>query len=479
MSRKPYLQWLDEQDEATYNKQAKKALEERAKKLDGTGGKRARTYKQGKKRAYKRMRRAGGIRGGGGAIVYPNVIGRGPYHLTGGVEWGSPDSWFRGKLGGAITSSDYVSGRGPYTVRKNSLISSLNLGQSPPKVMNVGREAFVLRHREYIGDLHSGTGTPTDFKLSSFALNPGNESLFPFAGVIAQRFQEYEIIGMLVELKSLSAEFSTNLSLGSMFMAADYNVLGPSPTTKQQLENMEYSSSCKPSSSLVMPIECDPRNTSNTHLYIATNSDYDGGDKRLYDWCNIHIGTLGIPQANAPIAEIWISYEIALYKPILTEDHTSGGITSWHLAFSGASSVGGNALGTTVDITGSSQFDRDENQINFPQDTEATYLVVLSWVGEETASVTYPTLEFDGSLSQIATAWATDLGNYTGQGAEGDLGSITSDRLLLTTIVRMSRPVGGQPFQGSMTVTPAGPFPDNNFGDVIITELAKEASTAI
>lgn len=240
--------------------------------------------------------------------------------FIGNVGWGDENSYFRGNLGGWY-NSEGVTGRGPYNVRKNSLWSALDLGQSPPMVRNTASgEGFVVNHREYLGDLLSGTGAPTAFTIQTLNLNPGNSLLFPFLNRIAQNFQEYEVRGMLVELKTLSSDYAASLSMGSVFMSADYNVLADNPTTKQQIENMEYSSSSKPSRTLVMPIECDPHNDAQTHLFIAHNGQYNNGDARLYDLAKIHIGSSGIPTANTPIAEIWVSYEVVLFKPRLPLD---------------------------------------------------------------------------------------------------------------------------------------------------------------
>lgn len=206
-------------------------------------------------------------------------------------------------------------------------------------------------------------------------------------GKIAQRFQEYEVRGMLVELKSLSSDYAASLSLGSIFMSADYNVLGPAPPNKQALENMEYASSCKPSRSLIMPIECDPRNAVDTHLYVAINNDYQGGDKRLYDLAKIYVGSQGIPTQSTPIAEMWITYEIALFKPIISQESIGGIENDCHFLCQGISSefpLGTNiqrAPGSSVTILA------DSTTISFPAGVEDYYLVSMLYNGTSTGGV--------------------------------------------------------------------------------------------
>lgn len=137
------------------------------------------------------------------------------------------------------------------------------------------------------------------------------------------RFQEYEPLGIVFYVKTLSSDFNTTLNMGAIFAASDYNVLDPPPVDKRHLENQQYSTSCKPSCSLIHGIECAPRLDSNTHLYVARNNDYQGGDKRLYDLCRTYIGSQGIPNpaggAATPLGEMWVTYQFAFFKPILPE----------------------------------------------------------------------------------------------------------------------------------------------------------------
>jgi len=290
----------------------KKGTTKRKRKSTGRTG--------GSKRA-----RTGGY--GGNNIIYPNVVGRGAYYFGGGIGW-SKRKGFHGNAGGYITDADHaqIQGLGEYTVRKNSLVSAIDMGMDPPRVRNTNMgEATVVNHREYLGDLLTGPDDGTGksaFTLQNagYILNPGNSTTFPFLAKIATQFQEWEARGIIFELKSLCSDFASSLALGSMFGASEYNVLHPAPTTKVQLENMEYASSAKPSKSIIIPIECDPRNDVATHLYVAKDNEYLGGDKRLYDLSKVYLGSYGCPNFNKPIAEIWVSYEIALFKPEINEN---------------------------------------------------------------------------------------------------------------------------------------------------------------
>lgn len=223
-------------------------------------------------------------------------------------------------VGEGLQSFANALGFGDYTIEQNSCLSMIDMGTSPPRVRNSkSGEATIIQHREYICDIMSGPNTPTDFKIESFNINPGNTAMFPFLASIAKNFQEYELRGMLMEMKSLSSDYASSLSMGSMFCATDYNVLNAPPVSKQQIENMEYACSDKPSKSIIMPIECARKNSPQTHLYVAVDGEYNGGDARLYDFGKFYYGSSGIPTANTPIAELWATYEVACFKPMINQ----------------------------------------------------------------------------------------------------------------------------------------------------------------
>lgn len=424
--RKPFDQWfagLSPDKQADWVK--KEALRRNTKKTT----KRKRQAK--KYTASKRGRYSGGGGGGSGTnIIYPNVVGRGEYYLGGGFGYDPKEGWY-GHAKGHIT--DTVQGLGAYNVRHNSLMSAIDLGQDPPRVANTNRgEATVFNHREYIGDLRSGSvieGPTTEFTLSRYELNPGNSALFPFLHGMAWQFQEYEIRGMLVELKSLASDYSSNLSLGSYFMAADYNVYGNDPITKQQVENMEYASSSKPSRSMIMPIECDPSNNGAIHKNVAIDGEYAGGDKRLYDWANLYIGSQGNPEPNAPLAEIWITYEIAFFKPILTGNSPAHSQAHWDaVEYKGVGVADNFPMGTTViPTTGNSEGYTtvlDESGsfvVNFPKLTHAAkpihYLVtyIASGFNVNITDNVLPTISPTGALSWTASMTLNSVNESSGQ----------------------------------------------------------------
>lgn len=350
-------------------------------------------------------------------------------------------------------------------------------GYDPPYVNNpTGDESVVFTHREYVGDLFSGTfppgGSATGFKIQSFQFNPGNSQFFPFLAAIATRFQEYKFLGAVVELKSMSSSYAANLSLGTMILGADYNVLGPDPVTKQQLENMQYSDSRKPDCSFVMGIECDPKNDSNTHLYVAKDNEYDTGDPRLYDLCKVYVASQGIPQEEAPIAEIWISYKVALYKPIIVQSIN----TVDNFYATGMNFVNDGLFTEPIIRPGSSaNFSFPTlREILFPTKT-ACYMLSLHWTGNAVTFV-YPGIASAPSIT-MKRFWSTGTGEQlTAFGVHSQLANTSDAILLLNCKVHQELTAEDEPIIvfGESGILPTSGMDDPNFWDLIITEISEE-----
>lgn len=318
-----------------------------------------------------------------------------------------------------------VSGLGSYNLKKNSLADKIDMGTDPPQICNTKTgEATIVNHREYITDITTGApvGGISAFNLQSFAINPGNNQLFPWLQDIAQNYQEWEPRGIIIELKTLGSDYANSVTLGSMFMGVDYTSMAANrPTTKQQVENLEYSTSSKPSRSQIMPIECAPQNDTLTHFYVAINGNYNGSDIRFCDLGILYVGTSGIPVAQpVPVAEMWISYEVALYKPRLYTTPSSTNVYTAHLRMNGVATVNG-MLGTsyvTEFNVGGFNFAAtplsNDMTVYFPASTVQLYYLVIFQYSFATAHTVVNTSAFAAYGGTVLDqAWASTGGGNT------------------------------------------------------------------
>jgi len=239
----------------------------------------------------------------------------------------------RGALGKNIgrwlgTGIGSIFGSGDYTLTgMQPQYNTLTNGSQIPQ-FDKSRHSTIISHREYLGDV---VGT-TAFTVADYPLNPGVARTFPWLSSVAQQFQEYRIHGMIFEFRPLITDFIGAGQPGVVVMATNYNAEAQSYTTKQQMENSEFAVSVKPTCNLIHGIECAGNQTILPQRYVRSGDLTADIDLTLYDYGKFQFATQGNPAAI--IGELWISYSIEFFKPILTADLAGDAVAAhWRGAF--------------------------------------------------------------------------------------------------------------------------------------------------
>lgn len=229
-----------------------------------------------------------------------------------------------GRLGKSLGSwLSRIVGFGDYSVVSNSLISrggAIPPGEAVPDFGTNGN-ATRVRHREFISDIVVPIA-PTLFNNFSYVINPGNPQIFPWLAYVANNYSEYQINGMVFEFKSMTSPVATGGPLGTVVMACNYNVLDSAYTDKIHMENSQYSCSAPPSQNQIHTVECAPFETTNRIKFVRTpaSSVTSSQDARFMDHGTFQLATVGLPGlAGQVLGELWVSYDITLFKPEMTE----------------------------------------------------------------------------------------------------------------------------------------------------------------
>jgi len=220
---------------------------------------------------------------------------------------------------------DSITGWGAYKLKQNSIMD----GSGVP-TMHTSNDAVILRHREYIGDISCTSA----FTTTSYNVNPGLSTTFPFLSNVAANFQEYSFRGLVFDYVPTSSDVisGTNTALGTVSLAAQYRSdLGPF-TSKVQMLNSEFSVDGKPSHQLLFPVECSPKERPMNIQYVRTGPT--ANDLKFYDLCELTVATAGSQTTNV-VGELWATYEIELYKPTL-ESGAGGSDELFYVAFTGS-----------------------------------------------------------------------------------------------------------------------------------------------
>lgn len=296
-----------------------------------------------------------------------------------------------GTSAGNIASK--IFGMGAYAISQNSLYDAKTGSQVP--FMHSTSETITFRHREYIREISSSVA----FSGSTLAVNPGLSGTFPYLSNIAASFQEYKFKGLVFEFKSTSAvpiSTSTNLSQGVVMLSAQYRADAAPLSTKVDFLNNMWSVDTKVSDSVILPIECDPKENPLSIQYVRNGPVT--GDAKLYDLCTLNIATTGSQSASV-VGELWASYEVELYKPQVISGLNPTAAS--HFVRNGPTAsfpFGANATSTIVDgltltVTGTT--------ISIPAGS-GTRFVVQIWSGVGAAvAFTSPAFSItNGSFSQ-------------------------------------------------------------------------------
>ena len=213
-------------------------------------------------------------------------------------------------IGGAAAGSAFskVTGLGAYAMNRNTLV------QQVPEIANAKSKegATIVRHKEYICDI-SGSSAFTIHK--TIEMNPGLVASFPWASQIANAYEEWELLGCLVEFVSTSGNATgSNTALGELMISSEYNSYNPLFTSKQQMLNQIFAVSGPPSINLTHAIECSPAQSQVTRFYVRNGTTTL--PIVLTDLCRTSVATQGNQSTNI-LGELWLTFELALYKPRL------------------------------------------------------------------------------------------------------------------------------------------------------------------
>lgn len=170
-------------------------------------------------------------------------------------------------------------------------------------------------YREYIGDVT--TTNRTFDNIMQWRLNPGLATEFPWLSGIAGQFQEYKWNNLAFSYisRSATAVNSTDLALGSLMMATDYNTYNPLFPGKLACLQMAGCVSSGPQSNFVHVVNVKPSTTVVDRFYVR-GTTVPEGDLRLYDLGTTQLCCQGF-QAATTVGEIWVNYDVTFYKPKL------------------------------------------------------------------------------------------------------------------------------------------------------------------
>jgi len=333
-----------------------------------------------------------------------------------------------------------LTGFGDYSVMDNSIFKG---GIPPIEIVNSSKQGGVIvRHREFLGNIMN----TSVFTNTVYPLNPGLGGTFPWLAGVANAYEQYRFRGVVVEFKSTSSDavLSTNASgsLGSVMIATQYDSVEPAFTDQATMLNHEFSNSRKPSEDFCHPIECKSSLTANQLYYVRNSDVVAGSDERLYDLGLLQIATEGMQgtPGTSSCGQLWITYEVELYKPRSNPGAPVGSILSDHFQLANWGSAHPLGLSSTRSSTSSLKGTILSNGqgYRFPLSvTDGDFLFVICWKG---GSVTagYPTISSYGGVT-FRALWSNNQNQSEASPSQG----VTTTNMMYTFLVNVNGSGGG------------------------------------
>lgn len=248
------------------------------------------------------------------------VKGRGDYTIGRSVG-SNVGGWIGDKLEGFVRkifgTGDYeIQNQNQGEIKSNSLVA----GSSIPVMHSSNAGASEYFFHEFITNVNMTTA----FNVTSYPIDIASSITFPWISQIAQNYQQWELVGCIFFLRSLSSNtaIAPTQGMGSVFGSVRYDVASEAPTSKSEILNSMFSSSAKPSENQALPVECDKKMTIVSPLKVAAIGAIPV-DYQFYRMGYLDIATEGAPNDYPDALELHVTYHVRLLKP-RTEVSASG-----------------------------------------------------------------------------------------------------------------------------------------------------------
>jgi len=311
------------------------------------------------------------------------------------------------------------------------------------------------------------------FQNTSYALNPGQSATFPWLSQCAADFEQYEIDGMIVVYRPTSGNATgANTALGEVAMATNYNAAAVAFPNMQSLLNSEFAVTGPPSQANMHLIECDKNQSPYTELYVRTGGPPSSEDLKTYDFGLLQVATSGCQTLGQQLGELWITYDIVFFKPLLGGIDSGLDIPTDKFQLTGV--TGSTPLGTSQLQTvargqiGGSINGATGTVYTFPQSySSGTYLIVFACQGTA-AALTAPTMTVNNSYA-LLQVWSTNVGSDLKTIAGAPTTGVSSGTFVHCQIISF---VTNPTLPVTVTYGTAGTLPTApTFGDLVITRV--------
>ncbi len=180
---------------------------------------------------------------------------------------------------------------------------------------NTKARSITVVNDEFIGAVT--VANQPNFNVTSYAINPGQATLFPWLSKQASQWEKYVFNKLEFYYKREVSEFAAAGSAGKVIFSVDFDASDAPPTSKQQMEDTVPHADSMPSEnlSLVLPVS-QMHGPSVISKYVRAGGLPGNADIKTYDVGNLHVATQGIT-SNVEVGELRVRYSCTFSVPVL------------------------------------------------------------------------------------------------------------------------------------------------------------------
>lgn len=197
---------------------------------------------------------------------------------------------------------------GPRKQRNLDLIASAPLERSGSRP----NKPNPIKGDELIATISSSV----DFNSTTFVLQPGLLTLFPWLGQLAALYQKYRVLRFEFYYKPLVSQYDAVGSRGKVVLSFDVDGVAQNLVSLQQAEAMAPHVDFMGYEKAVLALPAAQVNQNSSGLFVRTGPVPAGADPKTYDAGLLYVSTQGM-SGVATVGELHARYEIELLNPVL------------------------------------------------------------------------------------------------------------------------------------------------------------------
>lgn len=179
------------------------------------------------------------------------------------------------------------------------------------KIPNVVRKPTSVRmvHREYFATVGT-TGGLGAFETTTYMLQPGNASVFPWLSTQAAAWERYKFHRLSVEYVPRCATSQP----GSLILSPDYDAADDAPVSEPAACSYADAVSCVPWSPAVL--RCNPQSMLGgmTTKFVRVGVLKNNLDIKTYDSASLFV-CADVASAAATWGKLWVDYDVEFFTP--------------------------------------------------------------------------------------------------------------------------------------------------------------------